>query len=238
VRRQLAGIDAIEAALAGGVPVRLLLLASGSADPRVKALAERAQRAGIPVHPASERALWRLSKESPAARALALVGPAPDAGETEVLRAGGAAWLLVGTAYPGNTGFAIRTAEVSGADGIFIDNEFDHEGKREATRAAMRADRFMPVFWRAAAPVLTGARAAGRRIFAIEDVGTAAPWEVDLTQPALLIIGGEHAGIPGAVLDRADEVIRIPMAGFIPSYNLQAAMAAVALERLRQLTQV
>jgi tRNA G18 (ribose-2'-O)-methylase SpoU len=29
--------------------------------------------------------------------------------------------------------------------------------------------------------------------------------------------------------------VRVPMAGFIPSYNVQAAMAAVAAERLRQL---
>jgi tRNA(Leu) C34 or U34 (ribose-2'-O)-methylase TrmL len=38
------------------------------------------------------------------------------------------------------------------------------------------------------------------------------------------------------VLAAADRVLRLPMRGFIPSYNLQAAMAAVALERLRQLT--
>ena len=29
--------------------------------------------------------------------------------------------------------------------------------------------------------------------------------------------------------------IRVPMAGFIPCYNLQAAVSAVACERLRQL---
>ena len=215
--------------------MRLVLVAADSGEPALVALAEHARRLGVPVHPASERSLWRLSEQHPPARALALIGPPPDAGEAEVLQAGGAAWLLVGTTYPGNTGFAIRTAEVSGADGIFIDNDFDHDGRREATRAAMRADRFMPVFWRPAAEVLSAARTAGRRILAIEDVGTAAPWDVDLAKPVLLIIGGENAGIPAAVLEQSDEVLRIPMAGFIPSYNLQAAMAGVALERLRQL---
>jgi tRNA G18 (ribose-2'-O)-methylase SpoU len=235
VRRQLAGVEEIEAALAAGEPVRLLLIAAAPHDPRLTTLAERARSAGVAVHTASERSLWRLAKRAPPATALALVGPAPDADQAEVLAAGGAAWLLVGTAYPGNTGFAIRTAEVSGADGIFIDNEFEHEGKREATRAAMRADRFMPVFWRAASEIVSGAREAGRQILAIEDVGSAAPWEVDLTGPALFVVGGEHAGIPAAVLEQADRVLRIPMLGFIPSYNLQAAMAGVALERIRQL---
>src|SRR3972149_3221913 len=47
-------------------------------------------------------------------------GPDPRGRMEELLPAGGAAWLLGGFAYPGNTGFAIRTAEVSGADGVFV----------------------------------------------------------------------------------------------------------------------
>jgi tRNA G18 (ribose-2'-O)-methylase SpoU len=153
----------------------------------------------------------------------------------EVIAAGGAAWLLVGIAYPGNTGFAIRTAEVSGADGVFIESDFEHEGRREAVRAAMRADRFMPVFWMPALPVVRAAREAGRQVLAIEDVGSRAPWEMSLGGPVLFVVGGERHGIPEEILAECDDVIRIPMLGFIPSYNLQAAMAAVASERLRQI---
>ena len=233
--RQLAGPEAIEAALAAGEPVRLLLAASDANDPRVKPLCDRARRAGVEVRPASRASLWRLGKTDPPSEILALVGRDPRAPMEQVIAAGGAAWLLVGIAYPGNTGFAIRTAEVSGADGVFIDSDFEHEGRREAVRAAMRADRFMPVFWRPALPVIRAARDAGRRVLAIEDVGSRAPWEMDLEGPVLFVVGGERDGIPAEVLAECDEVIRIPMLGFIPSYNLQAAMAAVASERLRQI---
>jgi TrmH family RNA methyltransferase len=228
--RQLAGPEEIEAALAAGEPVRLLLAASDPGDPRVKALCDRARQAGIEVRP-----LWRLGKTDPPSEILALVGRDPRAPMEQVISAGGAAWLLVGIAYPGNTGFAIRTAEVSGADGVFIDSDFEHEGRREAVRAAMRADRFMPVFWMSALPVVSAARAGGRRVLAIEDVGHRAPWEMALGGPVLFVVGGERHGIPAEVLAKCDDVIRIPMLGFIPSYNLQAAMAAVASERLRQL---
>jgi tRNA G18 (ribose-2'-O)-methylase SpoU len=51
----------------------------------------------------------------------------------------------------------------------------------------------------------------------------------------LLVVGGETHGIPEAVLRACDGAIRIPMAGFIRSYNLQAAVAIVAAERTRQL---
>jgi 23S rRNA (guanosine2251-2'-O)-methyltransferase len=72
-------------------------------------------------------------------------------------------------------------------------------------------------------------------VLAVEDVGTLSPWEVDLRQPLLLLIGGERDGIPPAVLEACDGVITIPMRGFIPSYNLQAAMGIVVGEHLRQL---
>jgi tRNA G18 (ribose-2'-O)-methylase SpoU len=83
--------------------------------------------------------------------------------------------------------------------------------------------------------VLEAARRAGRRVIAIEDVGRHAPWEIDLTGPVLLIVGAEAEGIPQPLLAAADEIVRLPMAGFIASYNLQAAVAAVAAERFRQL---
>jgi len=234
-RRQLAGPAELAAALEAGEPLRLVLAAREPKDPAVTLVAERARAAGVPVREASERSLRRLSRTDPAAELLGLVGPAPDAERGAVLASGGVVWLLVGLAYPGNTGFAIRLAEVSGAHAVFVDGAFLHEGRREALRASMRAERFMPVFWDAALDVVAGARAAGRRVLAVEDVGTQAPWEVDLTQPLLLIVGGERHGIPGEVLDACDGALRIPMRGFIPSYNLQAAMAIVVGEQLRQL---
>ena len=48
------------------------------------------------------------------------------------------------------------------------------------------------------------------------------------------VVGGEHAGVPEGVLAQCDAVVRIPMAGFIRSYNLQAAVAMIAAERMRQ----
>ncbi len=234
-RWQLCGPEAVAHALASGEPVQLLLVARAPRDPRVLQVADEAAARGVAVHRTSDAMLWRLGKVDPPAEVLALLGPAPDAPREDVLAAGGALWLLVACKYRGNTGFAIRNAEVSGADGIFVDNDFTHDARREAIRASMRADRYFPVFWEPADRVIADARAAGRRVYAIEDVGDRAPWQVDLTPPTLLIVGGEKSGIPEAALEACDGVLRIPMRGFIPSYNLQAAMAMVAGERIRQL---
>lgn len=238
-RRQLVGAEAIAAAIERGEPVRLLLardpsppappLADGS-----EALVASCESIGIPVRRCSEREMKRMSSV-PGAEVLALAGADPHASLEDLLASDGSVWLLAGVGYPGNAGFAIRTAEVSGAEGIVIDGPLGHSGRRQALRTAMRADRFFPVCWAEADAVVRQARAHGRRIVGIEDCGGGPPWRADLTGTTLFVIGGEAGGIPATVLASCDETVRIPMRGFIPSYNLQAAMAMVAGERLRQI---
>jgi RNA methyltransferase, TrmH family len=234
MRRQIRGASAIEQALVRGEPVRMVLVLSEGASPDALRVAELASQAGAEVHPSAPAELWRLSAGEPAAEILALVGPDPRLPLEEALARPGPAWLLCGLQYPGNTGFAIRTAEVSGAAAIVIDNDFGPRERRRALRASMGADRFFPVAWEPAERVIEASRAAGRRVVAVEDVGSRTPWEVDLTGPLLMVVGGEHAGVPEGVLAAADDIIRVPMRGFVPSHNLQAAMAVVLGERMRQ----
>jgi TrmH family RNA methyltransferase len=124
--------------------------------------------------------------------------------------------------------------EVSGAAAAFVDADLDRAGRRAALRTSMNAERFLPVFWEDAATALARARAADHRIVGVEDVGDRAPWETDLTGPTLFVVGGEGRSLAPERLAACDVVVRLPMEGFVPCYNLQAAVAAVALERLRQ----
>lgn len=235
-RRQLSGVRDIADALRAEDKPRLLLVRRRTEDPEILAIIEEAGRLGISVRYASSNDLRRMSAAHPPEDILAMIGPDPAADEEAVLAGDGAVWLLAGIAYPGNVGFAIRTAEVSGADGIIIDTDLVGRGRHRAKRASMQANRFFPVHWVGSENVVRLARGAGKRIVAIEDNGTKAPWEIDLTGSVLFIIGGEDQGISNGILDSCDDVLRIPMAGFVPSYNLHAAMAAVAVERLRQLS--
>jgi tRNA G18 (ribose-2'-O)-methylase SpoU len=234
-RRRIEGAEAIGAALSRGEPLRLIVVDEAvEAEAAAQALFEPARVAGVPVQTVGTRHFERLCPPDGPGGAVALLGATPACDASEVLAREGPAWLLTGVVYPGNAGFAIRTAEVSGAAGVFLDCAFDHAQRREALRASMRADRFLPVLWEPAAAVLTAARGAGRRVVGVEDVGGRPPWQADLTGPVLFVVGGEADGVPAAVLERCDVVVRLPMAGFIRSYNLQAAVAAVAAERLRQ----
>ena len=241
VRERAVGNTAVRAALAASGserPVRIVLCDEQRADEAdLRTILDDASARSIETRMLSPTQLARLSgagAEGASPGVMAMLGPDPSASLETMLAAGGAAWLLCGTAYPGNAGFAIRTAELSGADGIVIDAPFTHAQRRDARRAAMRADRFLPVHYAPAEEAVLVARAKGKRIVAIEDSGTRTPWESDLLPPSLFLVGGERRGVDEALLATADLVLRLPMPGFMPSYNLQAAMAGVAFERLRQ----
>ena len=55
-----------------------------------------------------------------------------------------------------------------------------------------------------------------------------------MTGNIVLVVGGERDGIPEQILEQSDEIIRIPMSGFVPSFNLQAPLSYVAIEAQRQ----
>jgi tRNA(Leu) C34 or U34 (ribose-2'-O)-methylase TrmL len=93
----------------------------------------------------------------------------------------------------------------------------------------------MPVYWEPADRLLDAASHEDYRVIAIDEAGDRMPWEVDLTGPRILVAGGESGGIPPRVLARCHDRVCVPMSGFIPCYNLQAAVSAVAVERLRQI---
>ena len=256
-RRQLLGAIEIDAALAaaesaaaarsdpstestGGAAgdpgmLRLVLVRRGTNGARERAVLRRARGQGVAVREISAADLRRMAREAPPPELLGLVGADPRRDAAALLAGPGAVWTLVGVAYPGNAGAAIRTAEVSGAAGIIVDARFDAAARRRALRFAMGAERFFPVLWESAAATVALARDLGRTVLAVESSGTRAPWQVDLRGAPLLLLGGERNGIPAALLAAADAVLRLPMRGFIPAYNLQAALAAVAGERLRQL---
>jgi tRNA G18 (ribose-2'-O)-methylase SpoU len=233
---QRCGVAEVSVAL-DSEDVTLILFLRDSQDPEADRLRKLAEEKGITVRESSKMDMWRMARvnhgNSPPS-ILALVGRQPDASIEQVLSSGGLCWLLDGARYPVNIGFTIRTAEVSGAQAVFVDGSLNHTEKKAARRASMKAHRFMPVHWVDGKAVVEMAKEAGFRVISIEDTGNLGPWEEDLTGNVLLVVGGERDGISGPILEESDSVIRVPMSGFVPSYNLQAPMAVVAAEALRQ----
>ena len=234
-RTQISDAAELAKALRASDAVRIVLHREDDLSDEAQTAIALAKERSIDVRPLSQNQLTRLCQCDVAPELLAMIGAPVHRELADALRGASVVWLLVDTAYPGNAGFVIRTAEVSGANGVIICAAFDHEQRRAVRRTAMRADRFMPVLYSEIESAIDAAQEAGLRVVGIEDSGGQAPWEAELCAPTLFVIGGERHGIPAAVLDRCDDVLRLPMDGFVPSYNLQAAMEMVVGERLRQL---
>ena len=227
---QITGLDAVMEALENGVILDRVLVDRDHDTTALRALCEAAK---VPVEEGSANDLWRMSSDG-AQVALALVGRTQNETLVDVMAAGGCVWLFDGVEYSTNLGFAIRTAEVSGADAVLLNVNKTHEERRTIRRASMRADRFIPVVYTTTDDVLRTAKANGFRIVAAEDVGTKGPWDEDLTGNILLVVGAEREGVSSEVLEAADAVVKLPMDGFVPSYNLQVAVSVLAVEALRQ----
>jgi len=226
--------DALDRKTADGDPISLLLCLDGDLSESSRLLVETARALGIPVLIESEREMRRMSASTESRELIALEGPSRAPTLDEMMSRQGLVVLLVGLRYPSNVGFILRSVEVAGAAGVVLANDWEGTQRMEALRVSMRADRFFPVIESEAVAATLAARRAGRRIVAMETTGTKPPWEVNLVSPTLLVIGGETSGIPNEILAAVDDVVRIPTPGFIPSYNVQAAVGMLLGEWLRQ----
>ena len=224
---QITGEADVIKALKNGVDIKLVLVDREEDCSEVIQLCEERN---IKVTEGSATDLWRMSANGQQ-KVLALVEREPSGTLEEVFEREGAIWLFDGVEYAPNLGFGVRTAEVSGATAVIINVSKTHEERRTIRRASMRATRFIPVVYATTEEILA---ACNRRIVVAEDVGGKAPWECDLTGDVMLVVGAENAGVSKEVLDAADDIVRLPMPGFIPSYNLQVAISSLAIERLRQ----
>lgn len=98
----------------------------------------------------------------------------------------------------------------------------------------MRADRFIPVIYTSTEAILQACTTHDTRLVVAEDVGESGPWDEDLTGDVVLVVGAERAGVSEQVIEAANAVVKLPMDGFVPSYNLQVAVSVMAVEALRQ----
>ena len=160
-RRQLRSAGEIDAALERAAPLRFALCLEGALDPDDAARLARLEARGVAVRRVSPSAFRRLVPFGLDTRWLALEGPSPGSDLEAVLSSAGVVWLLAGCRYPGNAGYVIRSAEVSGAAGVVVASDFDRVERRDCLRFAMRVDRFFPVHFASARESLALARAAG-----------------------------------------------------------------------------
>jgi tRNA G18 (ribose-2'-O)-methylase SpoU len=141
---------------------------------------------------------------------------------------------------PGNIGTLIRSADAFGAAGVIVTGHAADVYDPRSVRASTGSLFCLPVV-RAAShrPVLDWVQAVrdggtGLRVVGADEDGGAEVTGIDFTQPTLLVIGNETAGLSAAWQEACGELARIPMLGAASSLNAAAAAAILLYESARQ----
>jgi 23S rRNA (guanosine2251-2'-O)-methyltransferase len=142
---------------------------------------------------------------------------------------------LDGIEDPQNLGAVLRSAEAAGADAAILPEHGSAPLSAAAVKASSGASEHLRL---CRVPGMASAVAEARRqglwCIALDARARLRPWELDLTRPLLLVVGGEGRGVHRLVLQRCDASVALPMAGRVGSLNAAAAAAAILYEVLRQ----
>ena len=141
---------------------------------------------------------------------------------------------------PGNIGSVIRSADAFGAHGVVTTGHAADAYDPKSVRASTGSFFAMPVVRAAGQDEVVDWVAAHRSsgtpvvLVATDEEGEAEVSAFDLTQPALLLVGNETAGLSRAWREAADVTLRIPMRGTASSLNAANAASVVLYEARRQ----
>lgn len=193
-------------------------------------------RAGIPLHELSDEVLAKVSRLKTPQGVLA-VFERPRF-EDEAFFAGERAFVLVaaGVRDPGNMGALVRVAEAAGAKGVLVCEGSADPFRDKALRGSSGSAFRLPLRAGIAPTALVAMlRARGGTLLGLDAHEGEDLFEADLgPAPRAYVLGGEGAGLPGALADQLDRKLRIPMAPSVESLNVSVAAGIVLFEELRR----
>jgi RNA methyltransferase, TrmH family len=137
---------------------------------------------------------------------------------------------------PGNVGAIVRVAEAAGATGFVTAGGSANPFGWKALRGSMGSALRLPIATCdvAANEAIADARRRGCRIIASVPREGRSLFDLDLTGPIQLLIGGEGRGLLQTLTDEADERVTIPMQAPVESLNAAVTAALIVYETARQ----
>jgi 23S rRNA (guanosine2251-2'-O)-methyltransferase len=233
------GIHAVFEALNAG-NVEKVCVERGQKNPRIREILDLSRQNKVPV--SIEERAW-LDRKAGGERhqgVVCYVSEMPTLSVEEVLAQAGSPGLLLvldGIEDPHNLGAILRSAEVAGADGVFIPQRRSAPLSAAAVKASAGAASHLKV-----ARVINTARLieqlqeAGYWIVGFDAESGRPMWDLDFTVPTALVLGNEGGGLHRLVREKCDFLATIPMRGKVASYNVSVAAGIALYEVLRQRT--
>lgn len=233
----LAGIHPVREALASGQALDRVIIARGAGGARLQEIIDLCRQRGIPVRFEERHVLDRLATGTSHQGVVAVGAAGRYADPESVFPTARMIVVLDGVEDPHNLGAVIRTVNAAGADAVVIP-ERRAAGLTEAVaKAAAGALAYVPVVRVTnIGQALEALKKRGYWIYGLDERGAHDYDKVEFTTPAALVLGGEGKGLHEHVRKRCDFLVRIPLAGRIPSLNVSVAAGIVLFEWKRRRT--
>lgn len=232
----LIGIHPVREALKSGRPLDRVLVAKGAGGPRVQEIVDLCRQGNVPVRFEQRSALDRAASDQPHQGVLAYAAAMKYRDLSEISEGAQLLVVLDGVEDPQNLGAIVRTANAAGASAVIIPERRAAGITETVAKAAAGAIEYVPVVRvgninRA----LDDLKKRGFWIYGLDERGEQDYDKLDYNQPSVFVMGGEGKGLHQLVRESCDVLVRIPMAGKIPSLNVSVATGIMLFEWKRRL---
>jgi 23S rRNA (guanosine2251-2'-O)-methyltransferase len=207
-------------------------------SPRIREILGLARQAGVPVSFEERSWLDRKAEGNRHQGVLCHLSEAPTLEIDDLLERAstpGLVLVLDGIEDPHNLGAVLRSAEVAGADGIFLPQRRSAGLNPTAVKASAGAASHVRI-----ARIGNVSRALellkqkGYWITGLDANAASSLWDADFTNPTALVLGSEGSGLHRLVRGKCDFLVGIPVRGKISSLNVSVAAGIALYEVLRQ----
>jgi 23S rRNA (guanosine2251-2'-O)-methyltransferase len=195
---------------------------------------------GVPVKDATRQRIDAMAKTSAPQGVIAKVSPYEYLDLAELLQKVSAAesplvLALDGVEDPQNLGALLRVADTAGVDAVVIPGRASAGVTPTVAKASAGAVEHVTLAQVSSLPAaLERLKSEGLQIAGAEAEGAVPYYELDMTVPLAVVLGGEGKGLGRLVREMCDVMVSLPMRGHVSSLNVATTGAVLLFEALRQ----
>lgn len=239
---QIEGRICVEAALkARQRKISLLVIRAGLHHKQIALILSEAEQQTIPIKYVSCHEIDALAHGKTHGGIIAIATPKPPiaietlVNQIKIQSHAPALLLLEGIDDSQNLGFTLRSAEAMGIQAVLLKKhlwDFDEATVSRASSGAYermpialidQVDKLLPLLQNLGLTIIGCIANAKRTLY-----------DIDLTQPLIIAIGGEKRGLSAAMRSHCDLFLKIPMATNIGSLSLSHSASIIMAEMMRQ----
>ena len=229
------GIHPVREALKSGRQLDRVLVAKGAGGQRIQEIVDLCRQAKVSVRFEPKATLDKAAAGASHQGVIAFGSARGYASLEEIGPEDRLVLVLDGVEDPHNLGAILRTANAAGVSAVIIPERRAVHLTETVAKAAAGAVEYVRVV---KVPNITRAledlKKRGFWIYGFDEGGSEEHDRIDYATPTAFVLGSEGKGLHQLVREHCDFLVRIPMAGKIPSLNVSVAAGVVLFEWRRR----